>query len=85
LLCVADSEQPHRKSRPFLPPPPEELDDSPGSVHFPRHEPPPSSLEAMVRSRPGSPLLPERHSSWIWLLALLAGVAVAAYFLGIHR
>jgi len=54
-------------------------------VHFPRHEPPPASLEAMVRSRPGSPLATERSSSWLWVLALVAAVALTAYLLGMHR
>jgi hypothetical protein len=39
----------------------------------------------MVRSRPGSPLTTERSSTWLWVLALAAGVALTAYLLGMHR
>ena len=83
-MRVSDPPDQHRGSKPYLPPPPDQ-DDFPESVHFPRHEPPPASLEAMVRSRPGSPLPRERSFPWLWLLALAAGVAVTAYILGMQR
>jgi hypothetical protein len=45
-------------------------------------EPPPASLEAMVRSRPGVSAERERASTWIWVSMLLAvGVAIAVYVL----
>lgn len=43
-------------------------------------EPPPASLEAMVRSRPGSLLPPERRAPWLWVAVIvIAIVALAAY------
>ncbi len=66
----------------YLPPPP---DDSPESVDVPRMEPPPASLEAMVRSRPGSPLAPERQSSWVWIGLIAIAIAAIAYYVGFQR
>jgi len=47
-------------------------------------EPPPASLEAMVRSRPGAPL-PARSSSWGWIALIVIVVAAVAYYLEIYR
>jgi hypothetical protein len=48
-------------------------------------EPPPASLEALMRNGPRATLKRSRSSSWMWVLALVAAVAAAAYFLGLHR
>jgi len=48
-------------------------------------EPPPASLEAMVRSRPGSPLTPEPRSPWIWVVVAVIVVIVIAYYLEFQR
>ena len=48
-------------------------------------EPPPASLEAMVRSRPGSPLPPERHSAWIWIGAIVLVIGALAYYVGLQQ
>jgi len=48
-------------------------------------EPPPASLEAMVRSRPGSPLTPERHPSWLWIALIVVTIAAAAYYVGLQQ
>ncbi|MEI9949600.1 MAG: hypothetical protein WDO74_11625 [Pseudomonadota bacterium] len=71
-----------RAGRPYLPPPP---DDSPESVDVPRMEPPPASLEAMVRSRRGSPLSVERGQSWLWMVLLILAIAVIAYYVGLRH
>jgi hypothetical protein len=71
-----------RGKSPNLPPPPAAPDDLPESVAVPRMEPPPSSLGAMVQSRPGAPLgLPQRDANpWLVLAFLLiAGVAATVY------
>jgi len=48
----------------------------------PRMDPPPASLEAMVRSRPGSPLPPERQLPRLGVVVLAAlVVAVLVYLL----
>ena len=78
-----------RGSKPYLPPPPESFDDSP-SVHFPRMDPPPASLEAMVRrSKPGSPLPrePERDASWRWVVVVVVVLVLGAvlYFAELHH
>jgi len=79
---VSELPQKPRGSRPYLPPPPD--DGSPESVEVPRMEPPPASLEAMVRSRPGAPL-PARSSSWGWIALIVIVVAAVAYYLEIYR
>ena len=71
-----------RGSSHYLPPPP---DDSPESVDVPRMEPPPASLEAMVRSRPGAPLPAERHSTWIWVALIVVAIGAIAYYLGLRQ
>ncbi|HYQ43065.1 MAG TPA: hypothetical protein VER11_13885 [Polyangiaceae bacterium] len=71
-----------RGSRPYLPPPP---DDSPESVHVPRIGPPPASLEAMVRSKPGAPLTPERGPTWLWTVLLIVAIGAIAYYLGLKN
>jgi hypothetical protein len=48
-------------------------------------EPPPASLEAMVRSRPGAPLPEERRSSWIWVALIALAIAAIAYYLGLQQ
>ncbi|HEY3255740.1 MAG TPA: hypothetical protein VGJ91_17395 [Polyangiaceae bacterium] len=69
-------------SRHYLPPPP---DGSAESVDVPRMEPPPASLEAMVRSQPGAPLAPARQSSWVWVLLTVIAIAAIAYYLGLRQ
>ncbi len=81
---VSDPSDERPGSQPYLPPPPESRDDAPRSVHFPRMDPPPASLEAMVRNGPRSASRAGGRS-WVWVLALVAGVALTAYFLGLHR
>jgi hypothetical protein len=77
---VADRPNQRQGSQPYLPPPPETRDDSPESVDVPRMEPPPASLEAMVRSGPGSNAAPERN--WIWVSMVLAvGAGITFYVL----
>ena len=76
---MADPPEKHRGSRPYLPPPP---DEAPESVDVPRMDPPPASLEAMVRSRPGSPLPPVRQLPRLGVVVLAAlVVAVLVYLL----
>jgi hypothetical protein len=48
-------------------------------------EPPPASLEAMVRSQPGAPLAPARQSSWVWVLLTVIAIAAIAYYLGLRQ
>ncbi|HEY0467241.1 MAG TPA: hypothetical protein VGC79_23735 [Polyangiaceae bacterium] len=79
---MSEPPDPPRGSRNYLPPPP---DDSPESVDVPRMEPPPASLEAMVRSRPGAPLTSERGPTWPWLVLLIIAIGAAAYYLGLSR
>jgi hypothetical protein len=71
-----------KASRHYLPPPP---DGSAESVDVPRMEPPPASLEAMVRSRPGSPLAPEKQLSWIWIALILIAIGAIAYYVGLQQ
>jgi len=54
-------------------------------VHVPRNEPPPASLEAMVRSKPGAQLAPARRPAWLWTALLIAAIAVIAYYLGLKN
>jgi hypothetical protein len=54
-------------------------------VDVPRMEPPPASLEAMVRSRPGSPPIVDRGASWVWIAALLLAIGAIAYYVGFSR
>ena len=68
-----------------MPPPPTSRDDSPESFDVPRMEPPPASLEAMMRSKPGSPLPSERAPVWAWVAGLTLLIAAAAYYLGLRR
>ncbi|HTA93850.1 MAG TPA: hypothetical protein VK745_29940 [Polyangiaceae bacterium] len=77
---MAEPPNQRRGSQPYLPPPPETRDDSPESVDVPRMEPPPASLEAMVKSGPSSGASSERDTIWSWLwVALAVGVAVTIY------
>ena len=69
-------------SRHYLPPPP---DESAESVDVPRMEPPPPSLEAMVHSRPGAPLSPERQPSWVWIALIMIVIGAIAYYLGLQQ
>jgi hypothetical protein len=48
-------------------------------------EPPPASLEAMVRSRPGAPLTAERRSSWIWIALIVIAIGALAYYVGLQQ
>ena len=52
---------------------------------MPRMDPPPASLEAMVRSRPGAAMPGDESRTWVWVVALIAVVAAVAYFVGVHR
>ena len=74
-----------RGSKPYLPPPPESVDDSPEAVHFPRMDPPPASLEAMVRSKPGATMPRERASNWGWIALLVLVIGAATYYVGLHH
>jgi hypothetical protein len=78
---VADPSNIRRASQPYLPPPPETQDDSPESVDVPRMEPPPASLEAMVRSSPGSLAEANRMSTWAWVTLVVASGAVVTLYL----
>jgi hypothetical protein len=77
---VADPTNYRRGSQPYLPPPPETRDDSPESVDVPRMEPPPASLEAMMRSGPGPSAGRDRGSTWLWISMLLAVAAVITVY-----
>ena len=81
-IVVSELPDRPRGSRPYLPPPP---DDGPESVHVPRIEPPPASLEAMVRSKPGAQLPPERGPSWVWTVLLIVAIAAIAYYVGLRN
>jgi hypothetical protein len=48
-------------------------------------EPPPASLEAMVRSRPGAPLATDRRAFWPWVVLLIIAIGAVAYYLGLSR
>ncbi len=68
--------QPARKAA--LPPPPD--DDQSPSVTVPPLEPPPASLEALVRSRRVR-TAPRERSPWLLLVALFVlGMVVTMYF-----
>jgi hypothetical protein len=54
-------------------------------VEVPRMEPPPASLEAMVRSRPGSPLAPDKQPPWLWITLIVIVIAVVAYYVGLQQ
>ena len=84
---MADPPKFRQGSQPYLPPPPETQDDSPNSVDVPRMEPPPASLEAMVRNGMGSPARrPERDFTWVWVSMLLVLiVAITVYVLRTSR
>ena len=71
-----------RASRPYLPPPP---DESPELVDVPRMEPPPASLEAMVRSGPGAPVTPARQWSWVWTALIVIVIGAVAYYVGLQQ
>ena len=67
-----------------MPPPPADPGDGLDSVHLPRMEPPPPSLEAMVqggarsfRRRPE----PKRSSWLVWVAVGFVAVAIAFYVL----
>ena len=81
---MSDPPAPRRGSRPYLPPPPETGDDSPDSFEVPRMEPPPRSLEAMVRRRPGSPLAPAKSSRWLWIALLMVTIGALFYYVGLR-
>lgn len=64
-------------------PPPSEAPEDVPSIHLPRMEPPPPSLEAMVtstRSKVGRPE-PAGASWWVWAVVALLTAAVSAYVL----
>ena len=81
---MSEPPEPRRGSRPYLPPPPETRDDSPESFDVPRMEPPPASLEALVRKRPAPPAAPERSSRWLWIGLLMVTLGVAMYYAGLR-
>jgi len=70
-----DDGEPVRR-RDFVPPPP---DEGPDSVHFPRMEPPPASLEAMVQSRNRAPQPEAPGSWWVWVVLALAAAVITGY------
>jgi len=81
---VADPNDSRPRSQPYLPPPPGQEDDGLDSIHMPRMEPPPSSLEAMVRSRPRSdkPRVPKKKpasNAW-WIALLIVATAGSVFF-----
>jgi hypothetical protein len=47
-------------------------------------EPPPASLEALVRKRPASPATPERSSRWLWIGLLMVTLGLAMYYAGLR-
>ena len=71
------------RSRGAVPPPPSEAPDDAPSIHLPRMEPPPPSLEAMVTSTRASLRKPEPATTswWVWLALALITAAVSAYVL----
>jgi hypothetical protein len=82
---VVDPPNRRQVSQPYLPPPPETRDDSPDSVDVPRMEPPPSSLEAMVRNGPGAAARRERDSTWLWICMVLAvALVITVYVVRYH-
>jgi hypothetical protein len=65
-----------------VPPPPADPGDGPDSVHLPRMEPPPPSLEAMVQGGARSfrrQREPKRGSWLVWVAVGFVAVAVAFY------
>jgi len=48
-------------------------------------DPPPSSLEALVRGRPGTALTTERGPNWPWVVLLIIAIGAGAYYLGLSR
>ena len=48
-------------------------------------EPPPASLAALVQNGPRTALGVDRGATWPWVVALVAGVALIAYLVGLHR
>lgn len=48
-------------------------------------EPPPPSLEALVRRRPGAPLTPERGSRWLWIALLMVTIGAGMYYVGLRQ
>ena len=59
--------------------PPPSPDEGPESVHMPRMEPPPPSLEAMIQSRSRANE-PEGGMSWLlWVALIVAAAAITGY------
>jgi hypothetical protein len=48
-------------------------------------EPPPPSLEALVRKRPGAPLSSPKSSHWLWIALLIVSIGVAMYYVGLRH
>jgi hypothetical protein len=48
-------------------------------------DPPPRSLEALMRKRPGGLLTPSRRWHWSWLALLIVIIGGAMYYLGLRR
>jgi hypothetical protein len=69
-----------------LPPPPASREDAPHSVEVPPLEPPPRSLEAMVKSGPRKRTMRAKSGdALLWFLLLLLfvlGVTLTLYFKG---
>lgn len=59
-----------------VPPPPDESTDS---VRLPRMDPPPSSLEAMVKSRSRAREPKAEASWWPWVVLVLMAAAITGY------
>lgn len=69
----------------MLPPPPATSEDGPISVAVPPLEPPPASLEAMVKSGPRRRKRWFGGDAWLWFVLVLffvLGVTLTLYFKG---
>lgn len=48
-------------------------------------DPPPSSLQAMIRNQPGAFLTPPRGRGPWWLVVLVLALLVLAYYFGLRH
>lgn len=60
-------------------PPPPSSDEGLDSVHMPRMEPPPPSLEAMIQSRARVEEPTGGPSWWLWLVLIVVAAVVTGY------
>jgi hypothetical protein len=78
------SPRPRLPSQAYLPPPPEGDDEQPESIRFPRMEPPPLALEALVRKQRADTPAKKSHVSRLSVsvaLLVAVGIAASAYLL----